>query len=55
MTELLKKNVIELLTYVEVQKLLDNLPDGHKKLVNEIIPTQISIVVLQRILQSLLS
>ena len=55
MTELLKENVTELLTYAEVQKLLDNLPDGHKKLVNEIIPTQISVVVLQRILQSLLS
>ena len=55
MTELLKENVTELLTYAEVQKLIDNLPDGHKKLVNEIIPSQISIVVLQRILQSLLS
>jgi len=55
MTELLKENVTELLTYSEIQTLLDNLPDGHKKLVNEIIPTQITIVVLQRILQSLLS
>ena len=55
MTELLKENVTELLTYAEVQKLIDNLPEGHKKLVNEIIPSQISIVVLQRILQSLLS
>ena len=54
MTELLKENIIDLLTYAEVQKLVDNLPDGHKRLVNEIIPSQISIVVLQRVLQLLL-
>ena len=55
MTELLKENVTELLTYAEVQKLIDTLPEGHQKLVNEIIPSQISVVALQRILQSLLS
>ncbi len=55
LTEIVKDNIPELLTYGEVQKLIDNLPNEHKKLVSDIIPSQISLVILQRVLQSLLS
>ena len=55
LTEIVKENITELLTYGEVQKLVDNLPPEHKKLANDIIPSQISLVTLQRVLQSLLS
>lgn len=55
LTEIVKENITELLTYGEVQKLVDNLPPEHKKLVNDIIPSQISLVTLQRVLQTLLS
>ncbi len=55
LTEIVKENITELLTYGEVQKLVENLPPEHKKLANDIIPSQISLVVFQRVLQTLLS
>ena len=55
LTELVKENITELLTYGEVQKLIDNLQSEHKKLIDTIIPTDITLVTLQRVLQSLLS
>ena len=55
LTEILKANMSELLSYAEVQKLLDELPGEHQKLVDDIVPSQISVTGLQRILQSLLS
>ena len=55
MTELIKENIIDLLTYSEVQSMINSLPDAHKKLANDIIPTQISAVTFQRVLQGLLS
>ena len=54
LTELLKENIAELLTYGEVQKLIDNLQPEHKKLIDSIIPGDITLVTLQRVLQSLL-
>jgi flagellar biosynthesis protein FlhA len=54
-TEVIKDNMSELLSYAETQKLLDELEDDQQKLVTDIIPTQISIGALQRVLQSLLS
>ncbi len=54
MTEILKTNMSELLSYAEVQKLLDELPPEHQKLIDDIIPSQISVTGVQRILQSLL-
>ena len=55
LTEIIKENVTELLSYSETQKLINELPEEHKKLVNAIIPDKISISVLQKVLQNLLS
>ncbi len=55
LTEIVKENITELLTYGEVQKLIDNLQPEHKKLVDTIIPSEMTLVSLQRVLQSLLS
>ena len=54
-TEVIKDNMPELLSYAETQKLLDELEDEHKKLIEELIPTQISLGGVQRVLQNLLS
>jgi len=55
LTELLKNNMSELLSYAEVRKLLDDLPEYHAKLVEEIVPGQITITGIQRVLQNLLN
>lgn len=54
-TEVIKDNMPDLLNYAETQKLLDELPKDYQKLVADIIPAQITVGSLQRILQSLLS
>jgi flagellar biosynthesis protein FlhA len=54
LTEILKSNMAELLSYAEVQKLLDELPSEHQKLIEDIVPSQISTTGIQRVLQSLL-
>lgn len=55
LTEIIKDNLPDLLSYAETQKLLDELPPEHQKLVADIIPTQINVSGAQRILQNLLS
>jgi len=55
LTEVIKDNMADLLNYAETQKLLDELPAEFQKLVGDVIPTQISISGLQRIIQSLLT
>ena len=55
LTEVLKTNMAELLSYAETKKLLDELPAEQKKLVEELIPSQISITGVQRVLQTLLA
>lgn len=55
LTEIVKDNISELLSYSETQKLLDELPEENQKLINDIIPGQISVGGLQRVLQNLLS
>lgn len=55
LTEIIKENIIELLSYSETQKLIDELPEEHKKLAGDTIPGKISISGLQRVLQNLLS
>ena len=55
LTEVLKSHMSELLSYAETKKLLDDLPAEHKKLVEELIPSQISVTGVQRVLQTLLS
>ena len=54
-TELIKDNMSELLSYAETQKLLDEIDKDHQKLVADIIPAQISLGGIQRVLQNLLS
>ena len=53
-TELVKDNMPELLSYAETQKLLDELDKEHQKLIKELIPSKISLGALQRVLQNLL-
>ncbi|WP_416897915.1 MAG: flagellar biosynthesis protein FlhA [Minwuia sp.] len=55
LTEIMKDHMAELLSYAETRKLLDDLPDAHKKLVDDLIPNQISVSAVQRVLQNLLS
>jgi flagellar biosynthesis protein FlhA len=53
-TELIRDNMQELLSYTETQNLLDELPTEHQKLVADVIPNQISVGGVQRVLQNLL-
>ncbi len=53
-TEVVKDHISELLSYSETQKLLDELNEEHQKLIADLIPTQISVGALQRVLQNLL-
>jgi flagellar biosynthesis protein FlhA len=55
LTEVLKTHMSELLSFAETRKLLDDLPAEHKKLVEELIPSQIAVNGVQRVLQTLLS
>ncbi len=55
LTELVKDNMSDLLSYTETQKLLDEIQDSHKKLISDLIPSQITVGSLQRVLQNLLS
>jgi flagellar biosynthesis protein FlhA len=54
LTEILKENMADLLSYAEVQKLLKDLPEGQKKLVDDLIPSVVSATTVQRVLQALL-
>ena len=55
LTEVLKMNMSELLSYAEVQGLLDRLSDRHKKLLEDLVPGSINVTGIQRVLQALLS
>ncbi len=55
LTEVIKDNMAELLSYAETQKLLDELDKEHQKLVADMIPAQISLGGVQRVLQNLLT
>jgi flagellar biosynthesis protein FlhA len=54
LTEVIKDNMAEMLSYSETQKLLDDLGTSHQKLVSDIVPSQISVGGIQRVLQNLL-
>ncbi|MCH4268339.1 MAG: flagellar biosynthesis protein FlhA [Brevundimonas sp.] len=54
LTEILKENMAELLSYAEVQKLLKELKGEEQKLVEELIPSVVTVTTLQRVLQALL-
>lgn len=55
LTEVLKANVADLLSYANVQTLLSGLPKEQQKLVEDIVPGQITVSGLQRVLQALLT
>jgi flagellar biosynthesis protein FlhA len=55
LTELLKNNMSELLSYGEVQKLIKDLPKEQGELVKDIVPAQVTISGIQRVLQLLLA
>jgi flagellar biosynthesis protein FlhA len=55
LTELLKNNMAELLSYAEVQKLLKELPKEQAELTKDLVPTLITVSGIQRVLQTLLA
>jgi len=54
LTEIIRDNMSELLSYAETQKLLDDLDQPQQKLIEDLIPNQISVGGIQRVLQNLL-
>jgi flagellar biosynthesis protein FlhA len=55
LAEVLKANMADLLSYAEVQKLLKELPKEQAELLKDIVPSQISVSGIQRVLQLLLA
>ncbi|MCA0317861.1 MAG: flagellar biosynthesis protein FlhA [Proteobacteria bacterium] len=55
LTEILKANVADLLSYGEVQKLVKELPKDQAELLKDLVPNQITMSGLQRVLQVLLT
>jgi flagellar biosynthesis protein FlhA len=55
LTELLKTNMSELLSYGEVQKLLKELPKEQAELLKDLVPSLITVSGIQRVLQILLT
>jgi flagellar biosynthesis protein FlhA len=55
LTELLKTNMAELLSYAEVQKLIKEVPKEQADLTKDMVPGQITISGIQRVLQTLLA
>ena len=55
LTELLKGNMSELLSYGEVQKLLKELPKEQAELLKDLVPATINVSGIQRVLQILLA
>jgi flagellar biosynthesis protein FlhA len=55
LTEVIKDNLPELLTYAETQKLLNELSKDYQKLIDDLVPARISVGSIQRVLQALLA
>ncbi|RFD21553.1 flagellar biosynthesis protein FlhA [Komagataeibacter melaceti] len=55
LSEMVRQNLPDLLTYVATQALLDDLPREQQKLVNDLIPSQVPLSTVQRVLQALLA
>jgi flagellar biosynthesis protein FlhA len=55
LTELIKTNVSELISYAEVNKLIKEMPKEQADLVKDLVPSQIAISGIQRVLQILLT
>jgi flagellar biosynthesis protein FlhA len=54
LAEVLKANLSDILSYADVQKLLKELPKETQKLIDDMIPSMLSVSGLQRVLQMLL-
>jgi flagellar biosynthesis protein FlhA len=54
LTEIIKDNMSDLLSYAMVAKMLREAPDDNKKLIEETIPNVVNVATLQRVLQALL-
>ena len=55
LTEVVRDNMSELLSYTETQKLLNELDKEQQKLITEVVPAQITVAGIQRVLQNLLN
>jgi flagellar biosynthesis protein FlhA len=55
LTEVIKDNLAELLSFAETQKLLDELSKDYQKLIDDLVPARISVGGIQRVLQTLLA
>ncbi|MBY0509816.1 MAG: flagellar biosynthesis protein FlhA, partial [Rhodospirillaceae bacterium] len=55
LTEVVRDNMSELLSYTETQKLLNELDKDQQKLIAEVVPSQITVAGIQRVLQNLLN
>lgn len=55
LTEVIKDNIADLLTFADIQHMLENLSEPYKKLLNDIVPNQISVANIQKVLQNLLN
>ena len=55
LTEIVRDNLADLLTYAETQKLLADLPPEYQKLMGELVPARITTAGIQRVLQALLA
>jgi len=55
MTEILRKHAHEILDRSHVREMLDAVSEQHAKIVEEIIPSQVSVGLLQKVLQKLLA
>ena len=55
LTEVVKDNMSDLLSFAETQKLIDELKKTNEKLVGEVIPNRTNVNGVQRVLQNLLS
>ncbi|MEO1251222.1 MAG: flagellar biosynthesis protein FlhA [Pseudomonadota bacterium] len=55
LTEIIKGEAAELLSYAETKKLIDALPSKHAQLVSDLIPSIASVATVQRVLQALLN
>ena len=53
-TEIVRENMPDLLSYADTQRLLDELDVEHQKLIADLVPGQISLGGVQRVLQNLL-
>jgi flagellar biosynthesis protein FlhA len=55
LTEIIKDNLAELLTYTATQKLLDEIAKDYQKLIDDLVPSRITAGGIQRVLQALLA